>query len=244
MMLKTYDREIFFDAVRGPLFGGSLTQQQVDGMNFKLGEWETKYAEWDMRWLAYALATSKHETASAMWPVEEYGKGAGASYGKPDPKTGWAYYGRGDVQLTWADNYQKATAELGLTGDDDLYWHADRALDPQISADVLFVGMEQGWFRSGNKFAKFFNASKEDPYGAREIINGDKSKVPSWSNGVSIGNLVAGYYANFLKALRLSMIDEPVPAPELPAVSLRLDLRVTIATDGTATTEVLSTTVE
>src|SRR5262245_28827548 len=132
-----YDRKVFFDSVRASLFSGRLTQQQVDGMNFKLQEWETQTRFSDQRWLAYALSTSMHETASTMWPIEEYGKGAGMSYGVPDPQTGQTYYGRGDVQLTWRDNYQKATSELGLTGANDLVWHAAQALDPQISADVM-----------------------------------------------------------------------------------------------------------
>lgn len=214
MSYVEFDRKVFFDAVRVPLFGGALTQQQVDGLNFKLTEWENEYSDCDLRWLAYALATSKHETASTMWPVEEYGKGAGADYGKIDPKTGFAYYGRGDVQLTWADNYKRATTELGLIGENDLYWHADRALDPQISADVMYCGMIEGWFRSGNKLADYFNAGKEDPYNARDIINGDKKTIPSWSNGVSIGNLIKGYYGSFLAALKAAQVEVPEPEPE------------------------------
>jgi hypothetical protein len=35
-----------------------------------------------------------------MQPIEEYGKGRGMPYGKPDPTTGQVYYGRGFVQLT------------------------------------------------------------------------------------------------------------------------------------------------
>src|SRR5215510_4143290 len=145
------DRKIFFDTVRASLFGGSLSQQQVDGMNFKLDEWRRLYMDKDPRWLGYPLATSYHETAQKMWPIEEYGKGQGKPYGVPDPVTGQTYYGRGDVQLTWDTNYKKATQKLGLKGDKDLYWHAAQALDPQISADVMYLGMQEGWFRSDSK---------------------------------------------------------------------------------------------
>lgn len=237
-MTITFDRKTFYNAVRGPLFGGSLTQQQVDGLGFKLTEWERKYSDRDLRWLAYGLATSKHETASTMWPVEEYGKGAGASYGKPDPVTGLAYYGRGDVQLTWADNYKFATAQLGLTGAHDLYWHPDQALDPQVSADVMFQGMADGWFRKPNKLSDYFNASREDPYNARDIINGDKNTVPKWSNGVSIGNLIAGYYADFLAALEQAEIRTPAPEPVPETVTVEIALSVVIDRNGNATASV------
>lgn len=214
-MAKMFDRAVFFDAVRGSLFGGSLKQQQVDGMNFKLDVWEAHPYSDDLRHLANPFATSFHETAAAMWPVEEYGKGQGAEYGKPDPVTGYAYYGRGDVQLTWADNYKKMTAELNLSGADDLYWHPDRALDPKISADVMYVGMTKGLFRAPHNLAKYFNATTDDPYNARDIINGDKTRVPSWSNGVSIGNLVAGYHKKFLSALQAAAdACQPGPSPE------------------------------
>ena len=90
-----FDREVFYDRVRHNPFGGSLTQGQVDGMNAILSAWTKYRSADDLRWLAYFLATSFHETAQAMQPVEEHGKGAGQPYGKEDPQTGQTYYGRG-----------------------------------------------------------------------------------------------------------------------------------------------------
>ncbi|WP_051321020.1 hypothetical protein [Rhizobium mesoamericanum] len=216
--MTTFDRKTFFDAVREPLFSGSMTQQQVDGMNFKLDVWESHHGNEDVRWLAYCMATSMHETASKMWPLEEYGKGSGQPYGKPVPETGYAYYGRGDVQLTWDYNYKNATARLGLSGDSDLYWHPSKALDPKISADVMFLGMIQGWFRSPHTLGKYFSASVNDAFNARDIINGDKNNVPTWSNGLSIGNLIAVYHDTFLVALKMSATDAPTPLPPPPDV--------------------------
>jgi len=201
-----FDRQIFFDEVR-PMFG-KLNQEQVDGMNFILDAWEKDPQSDDLRWLAYALATTRHETASTMQPIEEYGKGQGMSYGKPDPTTGEVYYGRGFVQLTWADNYQRADAELSLAGDASCYWHADNALDPTIAARVMFYGMAQGWFRSDSQgkqtLGRYFNMTADDPYGAREIINGDKHYTPDWANGAQIGTIIADYHDTFLAALTLS----------------------------------------
>ena len=50
-----------------------------------------------LRQTAYMLATAKHETANTFAPIEEYGKGKGLPYGKPDRKTGLVYFGRGYV---------------------------------------------------------------------------------------------------------------------------------------------------
>src|SRR5262245_12330776 len=193
-----FDRKVYFDAVRASLFAGSMSQEQVDGQEAILSRWEADPLSDDLRHLAYPLATTKHETASTMQPIEEYGKGEGHDYGKPDPQTGQTYYGRGFVQLTWRDNYARATSELELAGDDDLEWHADRALNMAIAGEVMFTGMSEGWFRSDSEgsqtLVRYFNAQVDDSYGAREIINGDKKTVPSWSHGVSIGNLIAGYH--------------------------------------------------
>jgi hypothetical protein len=216
-----FDRDIFFDSVRDSLFSGGMTQGQVDGMSAILSAWELDPPSGDRRWLAYCLATTYHETSQEMQPIEEYGKGAGMDYGKPDPETDQTYYGRGFVQLTWRDNYRKATAELDLAGDDDLEWHASRALDLQIASDVMFEGMVEGWFRPPNKLSTYFNETVDDPFTAREIINGDKNIVPSWSGGISIGKLVANYHKDFLKALNESWTEEkPLPPPVTEAATI------------------------
>jgi putative chitinase len=198
-----FDRKIYFDAVRSSLFNGALNQTQVDGQNIILDRWELDAPSLDLRKLAYMLATTKHETASTMWPIEEYGKGEGHSYGERDAETGQTYYGRGFVQLTWRDNYARATDKLELRGDDDLEWHADRALDPEIATDVMFGGMGEGWF-TGKKLGDYFSGTRDDPVGARQIINPDDK-----------GPLVAGYHADFLAALKAAT-EAPAPKPPAP----------------------------
>ena len=212
-----FDREIFFGAVRGSLFHGAMTQRQVDGMNAILSAWEENPRSDNLRWLAYPLATTAHETGFAMWPIEEYGRGEGMSYGKQDPETGQTYYGRGFVQLTWRENYARADKELcyGTTAEDwdSLEWNAGNALKLDIAAEVMFQGMDEGWFRGDeygrHNLERFFNDEIDNSYQAREIINGDKSKVPSWSNGVSIGNLIKQYHVAFLAALEAALLDQP-----------------------------------
>jgi putative chitinase len=158
------DRERFFPTVRAALFGGRLTQSQVDGLNAILA---AAPAGMDRRWLAYALATTHHETDRTMRPIEEYGKGRGRPYGAADPETGWAYYGRGYVQLTWKENYRRMQDLLGHA----LVDQPDLALRPEIAAAILFKGMTLGSF-TGRKFADYFNAAKTDWLNARRIING------------------------------------------------------------------------
>ena len=247
-----FDRSVYFDSVRKSLFGGKLTQQQVDGQNFILDVWEEECLDWDRRWLGYPLATTIHETASTMWPIEEYGKGAGMSYGKPDPVTGKTYYGRGFVQLTWKDNYEKMNPVLraAFPGEEiDLVMRPEQALVPKYAAEIMFHGMSVGMFRSDSSgkqtLGRYFSNTKDDAYTAREIINGDKTKVPSWSNGVSIGNLIKGYHGKFMAAVEAAVIEDeditPAPTPPEPGPDIgpvRIDIqtppgvRVSVAVNG------------
>jgi len=212
------DRKTFFDSIRQDPFAGSLTQQQVDGMSAMLSVFEEEYGWDDLRWPANCFAQTMWETSSKMMPIEEYGKGEGQPYGVPDPTTKQTYYGRGFVQLTWRDNYAKADRIIGLTGDKSCEWNAKNALDFEIAAEVLFQGMADGWFRSAggspNNLNKYFNDAVDDPFNAREILNGDKNKVPSWASGAKIGDLIAGYHRAFLKAFQAAFREEPAPSPE------------------------------
>lgn len=171
--------------MRSLLFEGKLKQTQVDGLNEILDEWEAAHAKKDDRFLAYMLATTYHETDKTMQPIEEYGKGKGKAYGKPDPVTGKTYYGRGYVQLTWKENYRKMGAEIKL----DLVNNPDSALTNPAATKILFSGMLKGMF-TGKKLADYFNGSTEDWVNARRIING-KDKA----------NLIASHARKFYMAI-------------------------------------------
>jgi len=200
-----YDRKFFFDGVRATLFGGTLTQSQVDGMNYLLEVWEWGFEEANPNdgtdWLAYALATFFHETAYTMQPIEEYGRGSGKSYGQPAGPYNQCYYGRGHVQLTWEANYQNAQKYCKDRYDKDVnvYPDASGMLDAETSALVSYDGMVYGWF-TGVGLPNYFNAAKgiNDPYNARRIVNGtDKAST------------IAGYYQNFKNALKKVPADTP-----------------------------------
>ncbi|HZQ01426.1 MAG TPA: glycoside hydrolase family 19 protein [Reyranella sp.] len=165
------DRNKFFAAARVNPFGGFMTVGQVEGCTALLDEWEARVASGqmagDVRWLAYMLATAKWETAHTMQPVEEYGRGAGRPYGRPDPDTGQTYYGRGYVQLTWKSNYQRMALITGA----DLVKRPELALDPKVAAQILFEGMGRGMF-TGVGLPRYFGDGVDDPVNARRIING------------------------------------------------------------------------
>jgi len=189
------DRTVFFDRVRAKPFGGSLTQHQVDGLNAILDAAD-KHGVTDVRHLAYALATAFHETARTMLPIAEYGRGKGRKYGVKG-KYGQVPYGRGYVQLTWDENYERADKELGLGG--KLLKNFDLALDPAIAAAIMFRGMAEGWF-TGRRLVHYFSAQIDDPVNARKIINGtDKAAM------------IAGYHADFLAALKAAGFGAAAP---------------------------------
>jgi len=181
------DMDTYFGAVRDDLFSGSMTQQQVDGQCVLIGLWNyqaTGTPMSDLRWLAYMLATVYHECATKMWPVTEYGN---QEY--LESREYWPYIGRGFVQLTWEENYDRASAILGLIDDRDLVANPDLALDSLISARVLFRGCAEGWF-TGKKLGDYFNEDEDDPVNARQIVNANDDD-----------ELIAGYHHTFLAAL-------------------------------------------
>ena len=159
----------FFASIR-PLFG-TMTKAQVEGIEAKLAAFAAKGSP--LAHVAYGLATSFWETDRKMQPVPEIGRGRGKTYGKPGKHGGQIAYGRGDVQLTWDFNYERADAELGLKG--ALTSNYDRAMDTEISAQIMVLGMTEGWF-TGKSFASYLPAKGKATVvqftSARRIING------------------------------------------------------------------------
>ncbi|MCJ2107838.1 hypothetical protein MKK70_21155 [Methylobacterium sp. E-041] len=199
-MALDIDRAAFFDAVRRQPFAGHLTADQVAGMEAIL---DACPADLGVEKPAYCLATTFHETARTMRPIEEFGRGKGKAYGR----TG--FWGRGYVQLTWEANYAKATARLRALGilnaGEDLVKTPALAMRPDVAAAILFYGMIEGGF-TGKKLGDYFGPGRADAVGARRIIN-----------GTDCDKLIAGYHAQFRVALMASVrIREGVP----PAISV------------------------
>lgn len=185
---------------------GKLTQSQVAEIEFIVSaidqDKSISYPQ-----AGYMLATTWHETATRMLPIEEYGKGKNRTYGTwyrnsigalysfTDGSKRSAYlhsdyphlyYGRGYVQLTWYFNYENASKKIGV----DFLNNPYLVMNKNHAVKIMIQGMKEGWF-TGRKLSDYIYQSKKDYEGARRIINGtDKAK------------LIAGYAETFEKALR------------------------------------------
>ena len=207
---KLLDRSKFYECIRtrsAGLFGGSLSQAQVEGMEGIIAAME-EVGDGRAKTLAYALATAYHETGRKMVPVREgfattnegaikavaklaQRLGAGCApdrYGKPTGPYGHCYYGRGHVQLTWHENYLASSGDAGV----DLEREPDKMLDPVISARVLIKGLIDGrWNGKGKGIAHYLPEDGQDNLkDARRTVN----ITDKW-------DVIAGYYAAFLEAI-------------------------------------------
>jgi len=195
------DRGKFFARIRvGKLLGPVLDQSEVDGCEAVLDAMDDLPASW----VAYALATAYHETAHTMRPIAECGgpkyffrmydkagnrPNVAAVLGNVQAGDGAKFCGRGYVQLTGRTNYAKAGRELNV----NLLANPDRAMEPGIAANVMRLGMTQGWF-TGRRLRDYLPATgpvtRADFIQARRIINGQDR-----------ANDIADYAVQFMGAL-------------------------------------------
>lgn len=221
------NRSAFYASVRqraSGVFGTSLSQKQVSGVEAILDEAETRSTS--RFHLAAILAEVYHETGGQMEPVKEtvyasskhrnpsdatviarldsaFAKGQLTWVKTPYWRDGW--FGRGLIQLTHKANYDK----FGVT--------KAQALDLKTSVRIVFDGMEQGLF-TGKKLADYDYLINSDPglpgfrfKESRAIVNGDVS-----GNGPKIET----YGKAFLSALAAAGYDpsaKPTPEPIKPA---------------------------
>jgi hypothetical protein len=185
---------IFYARVRASLFGGRLSQSQMDGMGRISGL--CARAELSVEQTAYVLATVYHETGRRMQPVRETFADSDEQaivrldrawangqlpwvkwpYWRPD-SDGRSWFGRGDVQLTHERNYAKQQ--------DKLAYHPLRptlvpyavhddpsmALDPQTSALICVLGMRDGDY-TGKRLSDYIDGASANYMQARRIVNG------------------------------------------------------------------------
>lgn len=194
----------------------------MDGISRFLDIWDRGGLR-DPRHLSYVLTTDYWETGRRMWPVREIGQGKGRPYGrKGAPRMSGSnlivpndhiYYGRGDVQLTWYDNYQLLGNLLGI----DLVGQPDLALDPRISALIMIEGMSRGHSSrgdfTGRALEDYFNGAIDNPKGARSIVNGQDHAQD-----------IADIYQHWLAAVTAGLKGTPEPAPTRPICSQTVHL--------------------
>jgi hypothetical protein len=183
---------------------GALNASQTAGIGALLTAAEGDTNITDIRWLAYMMATVKHECAGTWRPIEEYRKGKGRKYGVPvtvTDSTGKSftnvYYGRGYVQLTWADNYRQMGSALG----NRLLFNPSLALDAEVAYEIMSLGMRKGSF-TGRKLANYIHDGACDYVNARKIIN-----------GLDQAQRIAGYAQKLEAILRASVV---AAMPDLP----------------------------
>jgi hypothetical protein len=147
--------------------------------------------------IAYAVATSGHETAYWYQPIREGATRSGPKFTDAQAIAavvaamnrgiikqnyvkkinGRSYYGRGLVQITWLDNYKKYE---DLTGK-PLVANPDLALDWQVALFILYDGIANGRFREGKRFSLYVPdgtvPTQRRMQAARDIINGDTRTV-------------------------------------------------------------------
>jgi putative chitinase len=214
------DRQTFFAAYEAA-FGALTRPERKAGLDRLLAAAEADPHVTDIRWLAYMLATVKHECADRWLPIEEFSKGKGLKYGVPvtvtDPQgrqSTHVYYGRGYVQLTWDWNYKAMGQALGVP----LLYQPELALDAEVAYRIMSLGMRNGSF-TGKGLSKYINDAGCDYVNARRIINGtDRAQT------------IAGYATKLEAILRASVVattdgvpvipqPEPEPRPPTPTAT-------------------------
>jgi putative chitinase len=188
MNLKT-----FFDNVRDSVFGGSLSQDQVDGCQRIIAYRDSHWPKMVDAELAYLLASAEWETGHSLQPVEEGFPLRGDALRNYQTKLRYyPWYGRGLIQITWKANYEK----FGIEKPED-------ALSWDVALRVMFEGCIKGMF-TGHKLADYISAKRQDYVNARRVVNGlDKAE--------HIAKNARAFHAALLKASAADVVSKPMP---------------------------------
>lgn len=137
-------------------------------------------------YMAYILATIFWETDQKMYPSRELRQVTTDTPRRVEVKRlqdrywNTGFYGRGYCHITWMQNYQNMSHVLKSSGkarynnehDGFLVTDPDRALEPDISYDIITLGMLTGAFSgSGKGLAHYLDKDPPDYVGARYTIN-------------------------------------------------------------------------
>lgn len=224
------DRKLFYAALRkqdSGVFGTSLGQSQVDGLESLLNVWEHFYWADPIELLAYNLGTAYHETARTMQPILE--RGSRSYFNKYEPGTrigrilgntlagdGYRFRGQGHVMNTGRHNANTATVELNKAFDlgIDLVAHPEERGDPFVSAHSLFLGNKEGWWTGKDLMDYIDGVDEPNEEDLREYVNARRVV-----NGTDKANQIGAYALAFEKAIRAGgSFSQPI-SPQEPSKS-------------------------
>ena len=230
------DRKVFFDHIRGSMFRGSLSQEQVIGIDAIISAFEKHSPDKDERKLAYVLATPMLETGErfnlgrenlnytsaarirAVWPSRFKNEGAARPYVRNPEGLAEKVYGNrddlGNVQRGDGWTYRGAGWPQ-LTGRRNFRVAGkkvgvDLEADPELATkpDISGEALVAGMYEG------WFTGRKLDDYitDART----DFERARQIINGMDRYKDVAAYAEGFLKAIRKAGSKKKMPSPGKP----------------------------
>ncbi|MEM8591225.1 MAG: peptidoglycan-binding protein [Pseudomonadota bacterium] len=148
---------------------------------------------------AYILATAYHETNLGQFMEEIWGPSAvqltyGHRLGNRGDAEGKLYKGRGFVQITGRNNYQKYSDIFGQ----DFISNPKLVAEPKMAAEILVRGMAEFGFTGKGLLTDMGLDGDFDWFNARSLINGDKnlggdSRYPGLTKGEGIARKGRNY---------------------------------------------------
>ena len=137
-----------------------LTDKERKAVSLFVGAMNDNLEYFTIKEWAYVLATTFHETAHTFKPVVE-AFWLSESWRSRNLRY-YPYHGRGFVQITWKENYQKFSDLLNV----DLVNNPDLTLDFDNSFYILTYGFKHGTF-TGRKISDYVDFQE-----MRRCING------------------------------------------------------------------------
>lgn len=226
------DRKAFFDSLKRNLPHGRLTVQQVDGIEAILDAC-IRHGVTDLDHVAHILAHVRRETGGYMLGIKEtvmpyhtdktpsdatviarldkaWADGKLGKVSKPYWRDG--AFGRGAIQITHWDNYEKFGKRLGVP----LRARPELALDHRIGADIAVVGMKEGLFRQDSKGKNLKLSDFRFPEALTAPPDKNPRRIVNGKDGSDAE--VAASHRLFATALRLAGHGEmqSAPVPKVP----------------------------